>query len=131
MRSCSILQIGSVDQSPYFGPEANVEECTYTFTHANNFLTFGYWNTGLLQDSCSSGDATDHPYVYNHMPAGPDLVMALLLQATGGDYQLSRALLAIAAVAGFWFLLRFVQIFSNRFSCAGPASCCCSSIRRC
>src|SRR5262249_49196323 len=82
------LQLSSVAQSPYFGPQTNVEESAYTFTTANNFLTFGYWRTGLLQDFCSSADPSDHPYVYNHMPAGPDLVLALLLQATGLDYQL-------------------------------------------
>ena len=44
-------------------------------------------NSGLLQDFCNSADARDHPIVYDHMPPGPDLLVAVLLQATGESYR--------------------------------------------
>jgi hypothetical protein len=87
-------------QSLYFTPYSLLEESAYTFLSANNYLRFGFLNSGLLQDFATSPFAADHPFVYNHMPPGPDLVTALLLRLTSGNYALVRAIFTGSAIAG-------------------------------
>src|SRR5262245_53154268 len=70
----------AVVRSPYYSPLSLVEEAAYTYTTATNFVRFGYWNSTLLQDFSNASSPLDHPYVYNHMPAGPDILQAVLLQ---------------------------------------------------
>lgn len=100
-------------QSGYFTPYSLLEEAAYTFTSAHNYLQFGYLNSGLLQDFSSSPFAVDHPYVYNHMPPGPDLVMSVLLWLTGDDYALVRGIFASSAIAGFVSFVLFGREMLN------------------
>src|SRR5215467_7677722 len=65
-----ILQLTVAIRAEYFTPFSLVEESAYTFISANNYLKFGFLNSGLLQDFSTSPYADDHPFVYNHMPAG-------------------------------------------------------------
>jgi hypothetical protein len=94
---------------PSFPPPSNVEEQAYTYLSAANFNRFGFLFTGFLQNFATSPDIGDHPYVYSHMPPGPDIATALLLRATGGSYALTGIVLASFVPAGFVFYLLFIR----------------------
>src|SRR5450631_2989154 len=76
--------------STFFTAFSLVEETAYTLISAQNFLKFGFLNSKFLQDFSVSPDKIDHPYVYDHMPAGPDITQALLLHLTNGSYETTR-----------------------------------------
>jgi hypothetical protein len=94
---------------PSFPPPSNVEEQAYTYLSAANFNRFGFLFTGFLQDFATSPDISDHPYVYSHMPPGPDIATALLMRASGGSYALTGIVLASLVPAGFVFYLLFIR----------------------
>lgn len=94
---------------PRFGPASNVEESAYTFTSANNYLKFGFLNSGLLQDFSNSPYPEDHPFVYTHMPAGPDITTALLLWVTEFDYQWTRLFFFLIFILGLFFYIKVIE----------------------
>lgn len=104
---------------PYYLPTSIAEEWAYGYITSSNFLKFGFLNSGFLQDVSSSPFAADHPYVYTHMPAGPDILMAVILWLTGGSYFLLRVVLASLFLVGIWFYYRFVQILFEKFNLHG------------
>jgi hypothetical protein len=114
-----ILQLASLAKSPEFGPASLVEETAYTYISAGNFLRYGFLNSGLLQDFSSSPYPEDHPFVYVHMPAGPDVLTAVLLGATGHNYALTRFIFAIIFVAGLYVFARFVELLLRERGLAG------------
>jgi hypothetical protein len=103
----------------YFSPTGLVEEAAYTYTSANNYLRFGVSNTLLLQDFSTSSDPADHPYAYNHMPPGPDLLTAGLLKITRGSYRATRLTLAILSLVGLGFFFRFAGLMLGRVGIRG------------
>lgn len=96
-------------KAQYFTPYSLLEEAAYTFTSANNYLRFGYLNSGFLQDFSSSLNPADHPYVYNHMPPGPDLLTSVLLWIFKGNYGSVRTAFAVSMLAGVVVYFLFVQ----------------------
>jgi hypothetical protein len=113
------IQVKVSIANTFFTPFSLVEESAYTFTSANNYLTYGYLNSGLLQDFSSSSAAQDHPYLYNHMPPGPDVANALLLQLLQGDYAAARLVFAMVALAGFGAYCAFGMKFLAQFGLRG------------
>jgi hypothetical protein len=109
----------SVVRFQYFSPTGLVEEAAYTYTSANNYLRFGFWKTLLLQDFSTSSDPADHPYAYNHMPPGPDLLTAALLKFSGGSYRATRLALAVLSVVGLVFYFKFAGLILARIGIAG------------
>src|SRR3989304_5359542 len=85
---CSLfaLHVSLALQHPYFNNFSNVEDWAYTNIAARNYLNFGFLRTLFLQDYAASMFPADHPFIYNHMPPGPDLLTALFLFLTGGDH---------------------------------------------
>jgi hypothetical protein len=114
-----VLQVIGIVRCPYYGPASCVEESAYTYTSSRNYLRLGLLNSGMLQDFCNSPDPRDHPFVYDHMPAGPDLLLAGLLRATGESYRAARVVLAVGFLAGMWFYLRFCQLILARLRLPG------------
>jgi hypothetical protein len=104
----------SVARFPYFSPTGLVEEAAYTYTSAENYLRFGFLNSLLLQDFSTSSHPGDHPFIYNHMPPGPDLLVALLLKMTGHSYRITRFLLASMSLAGIAVYLTFAGMVFAR-----------------
>jgi hypothetical protein len=100
----------SVARSEYFGPTTLVEEAAHTYTSANNYLRFGIWQTVLLQDFATSSDPADHPFAYNHMPPGPDLLMALLLKISGSSYRATRLAFGVLFLVGLVIYLKFAGL---------------------
>lgn len=102
-----------------FSPYDLIEESAYTYTSVKNFLRFGALNSWFLQDFSASPDLADHPFVYNHMPAGPDLLAAGTMWLANEDYRIARIALAALAMIGFvvylfavYFLLKRHQLYA-------------------
>lgn len=104
-----VAQVIALLKYPYFSPPSNVEEGAYTYLSASNYNRFGFSATDFLQDFATSTNPADHPYVYDHMPPGPDITMALLLRATHDNFALTNILLASLVPIGFLFYLVFLR----------------------
>ncbi len=109
-----LVQLKAGAESGLFSTFSLVEESAYTYLSAFNFLHFGLLNSGLLQDFSTSPNPLDHPFIYNHMPPGPDLVMAGLLKLSGGDPAFARIALGFGALAGFGVYYLFVKALLRR-----------------
>ena len=101
-------------QARYFTSYSLLEEAAYTFIGAHNYLRFGYLNSGFLQDFSTSLSPADHPYIYNHMPPGPDLFTSILLWLFGDNYASVRAFFAVSALAGFVVYFLFARMLLQR-----------------
>ena len=114
-----LLHIAFVFDQPRFGPASNVEESAYTYTSANNYLKFGFLNSALLQDFSNSPFPEDHPFVYTHMPAGPDVFTALLLMTTGSDYRLVRFVFFALFLVGVCCYIKVIEQILHRQGLSG------------
>ncbi len=104
------LHVSLALQHPYFNNFSNVEDWAYTNIAARNYLNFGFLKTLFLQDYAASIFAADHPFIYNHMPPGPDLLTALFLLLTGGDHHWTRIIFGALVLPGLYFYVRFVKL---------------------
>ncbi len=102
-----------------FPPFALPEEAAYTFLSAHNYIEHGFFNSLFLQDFATGPDPADHPFVYNHMPAGPDIFLAMLVRATGSNYVGMRAIYSVIAVGGFGVYYLFAEKFLSRLGLVG------------
>jgi hypothetical protein len=114
------VHVRSIVQYPYFAPSANVEELAYTHISSSNFNKFGFLASGFLQDFAASPNRSDHPYVYDHMPPGPDVARALVMRVTGGSFVWTAIVFASLVPIGFVFYFLFLNnVFQNRFVLSG------------
>ena len=114
--------VRSINQYPYFSPISNVEELAYTYISSGNFNRFGFSATDFLQDFAASPDRADHPYVYDHMPPGPDIARALVMRATGGSFVQTGIVFASLVPVGFVFYFLFLRrIMSDNHLLLGGA----------
>jgi hypothetical protein len=105
--------------SQHFTPFSLVEETAYTLISAQNFLKYGFLNSHMLQDFSTSTSPLDHPYVYDHMPAGPDITQAFVLKLTQGSFEVSRIIFSLSALIGFLIYYLFVRKLLARFGLRG------------
>lgn len=108
-------------QHPYFNNFSNVEDWAYTNIAARNYLNFGFLRTLFLQDYAASMFPEDHPFIYNHMPPGPDLLTALFLLLTGGDHHWTRIIFGALVLPGLYFYVRFVKLVFEPHGIPGAA----------
>ena len=114
------VHVRSTVQYPYFAPSANVEELAYTHISSSNFNKFGFLASGFLQDFAASPNRSDHPYVYDHMPPGPDIARAIVMRVTGGSFTWTAIVFASLVPIGCVFYFLFLNIvFRNRFILGG------------
>jgi hypothetical protein len=106
---------------PYFNQFSNVEDWAYTNIAARNYLNLGFLNTFFLQDYAASFLPADHPFVYNHMPPGPDLTTAFFQMITGGDHRWTRILFGTLVLPGLYFYVRFVRLVCGPRGISGAA----------
>lgn len=116
-----VLHVMLALQYPYFNQFSNVEDWAYTNIAARNYLQYGFLQTFFLQDYSASMFAADHPFVYNHMPPGPDLMSAALLALTGGDYHWTRILFGALALPGMYYYVRFIKLILGAQRIPGAA----------
>ena len=114
------VHVRSIVQYPYFAPSANVEELAYTHISSSNFNNFGFLATDFLQDFAASPNRSDHPYVYDHMPPGPDVARALVMRVTGRSFTWTAIIFASLVPIGFVFYFLFLNtVFRNRVVLGG------------
>lgn len=114
------VHVRSIFQYPYFAPSANVEELAYTHLSSTNFNNFGFLATKFLQDFSASPYPSDHPYVYDHMPPGPDIARALVMRITGGRFAWTAIIFASFVPLGFVFYFMFLHtVLRDRFVLGG------------
>jgi hypothetical protein len=113
------IHIQAVFVYPYFSPSSNVEELAYTYISSGNFNRFGFLFTDFLQNFAASSDPSDHPYVYDHMPPGPDVANALLMRLTGGSFAWTSVIFALIVPVGFAFYLTFLKEVLWRYRIVG------------
>jgi hypothetical protein len=104
---------------PYSGPFSTVDEQLNYYVAAKNFNRFGFTPTAFLHDFSLSTRADLHPYVYNHMPPGPEIVTALMMRAFGERYVLIRLAFALVFVAGVAAFLVFAREVLAGFGLTG------------
>ena len=104
---------------PYSSPFGTVDEQLNYYLAAKNFNRFGFLPTAFLHDFSLSPDAALHPYVYNHMPPGPEIVTALMMRVVGERYVVIRAAFAVLFVAGVIVFLLFARTVLAGFGLTG------------
>jgi hypothetical protein len=115
----SILFLSTVVTFPFYSPVSNVEELTLFYTSAGNLVKYGFLNSGFLPDYSTSSRALDHPYVYSHMPPGPDIFIALLLKLVPEGYRLVRLVFWAVFLAGMVCYFRFAELILKQFKVSG------------
>ena len=118
-------QLNAAITNPYFTPIGVVEETAYVYISANNFIDYGYWQSGFLQDMAYSSDPADHPYIYNHMPPGSDIFLSLLLRLSGKNYTFTRVVYALIFISGVVVYLWFVTLIFKPLKLKGAAESTC------
>jgi hypothetical protein len=117
------LFVSATLRFPYLSPSANVEEAGYTYITGKNFRRFGFLYTLFLQDFSSGASPADHPFVYTHMPAGPDILQGLLFIVSNENYAFSRIVFAIIFLLGLVAYWRFAKDVLNGYRLSGAIFC--------
>ena len=99
---------------PFWGPFTAVDEQLHCYQDGRNFAQYGFTSTALLPDRSTGSAAAQHPYLYNHQPPGPDLLMGLLIRLFGERYRLIRTVLATLFLLGTVTYLRFCRLLELR-----------------
>ncbi len=111
--------VGMLASSPYWSPFSTVDEQVTYYQVARNFNRFGFMPTLFLHDVATASDPALHPFVYNHMPPGPEIAIALLMKLVGEHYGAVRLGLALVFLAGLVVYLRFARIVLQSLGLAG------------
>jgi hypothetical protein len=105
-----VLFLVTLVRFPYFSPNATVDEQLAYYQVARNFNEYGFLNSMLLHDLSSSSRPEHHPFIYNHMPPGPEIVVALLMRLFGENFAAIRLVFAGIFVLGVLCFLRVAGI---------------------
>lgn len=104
---------------PLFSPVATVDEQLIYYQTARNFVKYGFVNSGFLHDLSTSSDPAQHPYVYTHMPPGPEIFIALLVKIFGERYALIRFAFGGLFLVGVYYFFRFTKLVLGAYGLAG------------
>jgi len=104
-----VLFVISVYDFPLFGPLSTADEQLAFYTGARNFERYGFLNSLFLQDLSTSTNPAHHPFVYTHMPPGPEIFIAGIRKLLYVDYRGVRVIFAVISLAGLGFYLEFVR----------------------
>ena len=115
----ALLFLVALARFPLVGPVATVDEQLIYYQTARNFVQYGFLNSGFLHDLSTSSNPAHHPYIYSHMPAGPEVFVALLMKVVGERWALIRLVFAVVFFVGIAYFLRFVQLVLGRYGLTG------------
>jgi hypothetical protein len=119
LASYALLFLVALVRFPLVGPVATVDEQLIYYQTARNFVQYGFLNSGFLHDLSTSSNPAHHPYIYSHMPAGPEVFIALLMKVVGERWALIRLVFAAIFFVGILYFLRFVRLVLERHGLAG------------
>jgi hypothetical protein len=115
----ALLFLVALARFPLVGPVATVDEQLIYYQTARNFVQYGFLNSGFLHDLSTSSNPAHHPYIYSHMPAGPEVFIAVLMKIFGERWGLIRLVFAAVFFVGIAYFLRFVQLVLTRHGLTG------------
>lgn len=115
----SLIFAVTIVRSPLWSALASVDEQVIYYQTARNFVQYGFWSSGFLHDLSTSAEAAQHPYIYSHMPPGPDILIALLFKIFGERYGLVRIALAALFMAGMVCFLAFARLLLHAHGLSG------------
>lgn len=115
----ALLFLLALVRFPLVGPVATVDEQLIYYQTARNFVQYGFLNSGFLHDLSTSSNPAHHPYIYSHMPGGPEVFIALLMKVVGERWALIRLVFAVIFFVGIAYFLRFVQLVLERHGLTG------------
>jgi len=115
----AVLFQSTLNYLPYSGPFSTVDEQLTYYQVAKNFNRYGFMQTLFLQDMSSSSRAEGHPFVYNHMPPGPEILTALIMKVGGERYTLIRWVFGIIYFSGVVCFLLFARLVLGRLGLTG------------
>lgn len=101
-----VLFVASLPRFSFWGPFATVDEQLQYYLVARNYAEYGFLTNYLLPDLSSASSPAQHPYLYNHQPPGPQLLIGLLIRSFGERYTVIRVILAIIFLLGLWCFAR-------------------------
>jgi hypothetical protein len=104
---------------PYSSSFGTVDEQLNYYQVAKNFNAYGFRATWFLHDLSTSPRPQEHPFVYNHMPPGPEIFTALLMHVVGERYEVIRLVFALIFLAGLVYYAKFVRILLARVGLVG------------
>jgi hypothetical protein len=116
-----ILLLESVVQFPLFSAAATADEQLAYYTVARNFVRFGFMNSLFLHDMSTSANPAQHPFVYTHMPPGPEILVSLIMRIVGERFQVIRLILALVFLVGLVYFVRFAGLVLNGIGLDGQA----------
>jgi len=115
----ALLFLVALARFPLVGPVATVDEQLIYYQTARNFVQYGFLNSGFLHDLSTGSNPAHHPYIYSHMPAGPEVFVAVLMKIFGERWALVRLVFAAIFFVGMAYFLRFVQLVLTRHGLTG------------
>jgi len=115
----AVVFIVALLRFPLVGPVATVDEQLNYYQIARNFLQYGFMNSGFLHDLSTSSNPAHHPYIYSHMPPGPEIFVALLMKIVGEHWGVIRLVLVAVFFVGMVYFLRFVQLVLREHGLTG------------
>jgi hypothetical protein len=115
----ALLFLVALVRFPLVGPVSTVDEQLNYYQFARNFVQYGFMNSGLLHDFSTSSNPAHHPYIYSHMPPGPEIFVAFLIKIFGERWGLIRLIFALIFFIGVAYFLRFVRLVLAQHELAG------------
>jgi len=106
----TVLFIVELPAFAFWGPFSAIDEQLQYYQAGRNFAQYGFLTTALLPDLSSGSSPAQHPYVYNHQPPGPQLLIGGLIRLFGERYRLIRLVFAALFVLGVAVYLRFCDL---------------------
>jgi hypothetical protein len=86
---------------PPWGPFSTIDEQLQYYQVGRNYSELGFSATVWLPDLSTASSRSGHPYLYNHQPPGPQLLIGVVLSVFGENYRLVRLVFALLFCAGF------------------------------
>ena len=105
-----------------WGRFVTIDEQLQYYQVARNFDRYGFATHALLPDLSTGSSPSQHPYLYNHQPPGPQLLIALILRVFGERFVLVRTVLAAIFAAGIVSFLAFARILARQGICGVEAA---------
>jgi hypothetical protein len=115
----ALLFLITVIRFPLFSGVATVDEQLIYYQTARNFVEYGFMASGLLHDLSTSSNPAHHPFIYSHMPPGPEIFVALLFKLAGESYAFVRIIFAGIFFLGMLYFFRFAQLVLQQNGLAG------------
>ena len=97
---------------------ASVDEQLSYYQVARSFVTYGS-ELGVPARFVDEPNAAHHPYVYDHMPPGAEIFIALFFKVFGERLALLRLVFAMLFLIGIAYFFRFARLIFERQGLVG------------